>query len=70
MSRSNIWRHLCHAATYLVAIELPTLYLPRATVGIARLFSRACQWLLEGPHPTMDGGRRVEVLGAAAVGGD
>ena len=35
MSRSNIRlrRHLCHAATYLVIIELPTLYLPRATVG-------------------------------------
>ena len=67
---SNIRRCSCHVATYLVAIQLPVLYLPLATVGVVRLFSRACQWLLEGPHPTMDGGRRVEVLGAAAVGGD
>ena len=70
MSRSNIRRHLCHVATYLVAIELPTLYLPRATVGIARLFSRACPWLFEGPHSVVDGGCRVQVHGVAAVGGD
>ena len=72
MSRSNIRlrRHLCHAATYLVTIELPTLYLPRATVGIARLFSRACPWLFEGPHSVVDGGCRVQVHAVAAVGGD
>ena len=55
--------------TYLVAIQLPLLYLPLATVGVIRLFSWACHWLFEGPHPTMDGGRRVEVLGFAAVSG-
>ena len=66
----NTRRRSFHGATYLVAIQLPVLYLPLATVGVIRLFSRACPWLFEGPHPTVDGGRRVEVIGAAAISGD
>ena len=65
---SNMRRHSCHVATYLLAIQLPVLYLPLATVAVTRLSS--VQRLFEGPHPIMDGGRRVEVLGVAAVRGD
>ena len=70
MSCSNIRRRSCHAATYLVAIEHPILYLPLATAGIALFFSKARHWLFERPHFVVDGGCRVEVLGVAAVGGD
>ena len=70
MSCSNIRRRSCHAATYLVAIEHPILYLPLATAGIALFFSKARHWLFERPHFVVDGGRRVEVFGVAAVGGD
>ena len=69
---SNIRRHSCHVATYLLPIQLPVLYLPLATVLVifSCLSFPACQWLFKGPHPIMDGGSRTEVLGFAAISGD
>ena len=64
----NTRRRSFHGATYLVAIQLPVLYLPLATVAVTRLSS--VQRLFEGPHPIMDGGCRIEVLDVAAVRSD
>ena len=62
--------HSSHVATYLLAIQLPGLYLPLAAMEVKALLSGVCQWLLEGPHSIMDGGCWAEMLGVAAVGGD